>query len=107
MFDRVAQGAGTRVVHTAVQAPLMNSVCERFLGSVRRECLDHMIILSEMHLQRVLADYALNYFNTARPHQGIGQRIPVPGERVLARSVGSVTALPVLGGLHHDYRAAA
>jgi len=107
VFDRVARGAGTRVVRTAVQAPLMNSVCERFLGSVRRECLDHMIILSETHLQRVLADYALNYFNTARPHQGIGQRIPVPGERVLARSVGSITALPVLGGLHHDYRAAA
>jgi transposase InsO family protein len=83
------------------------SVCERFLGSVRRECLDHPIILSETHVQLVLADYALSYFNTARPHQGIGQRIPVPGERVRARFVGSVTALPVLGGLHHDYRAAA
>ena len=85
----------------------MNSVCERFLGSVRRECLDHLIILSETHLQRVLADYALRYFNTARPHQGIGQQIPVPGERVRAPSVGSITALPVLRGLHHDYRAAA
>jgi transposase InsO family protein len=107
IFDRVAQGAGTRVVRTAVQAPLMNSVCERFLGSVRRECLDHLIILSETHLRHVLADYALSYFNTARPHQGIGQRIPVPGERVRARFVGPVTALPVLGGLHHDYRVAA
>jgi len=85
----------------------MNSVCERFLGSVRRECLDHRIILSETHLQRILADYALSYFSTARPQQGIRQRIPVPAERVRARSVGSITALPVLGGLHHDYRAAA
>jgi hypothetical protein len=102
-FDRVAQGAGTRVVRTAVQAPLMNSVCERFLGSVRRECL-----LSETHLRYVLVEYALIYFNTARPHQGIAQRIPVPGERVRTRFAGSViTALPVLGGLHHDYHAAA
>src|ERR1019366_3543223 len=51
------------------------------------------------------AEYALRYFNSARPHQGIGQRIPVPGERVRAGS-GSVTALPVVGGVHPDYRAA-
>jgi transposase InsO family protein len=107
VFDRVAKGAGARVVRTAVQAPLMNSVCERFLGSVRRECLDHLVILSERHLHHVLAEYALSYFNAARPHQGIGQRIPVPGERVPARFAGPVTALPVLGGLHHNYRAAA
>jgi putative transposase len=106
-FDRVAKGAGTRVVRTAVQAPLMNSVFERFLGSVRRECLDHLVILSERHLHHVLAEYTLSYFNAARPHQGIGQRIPVPGECVPARFAGPVTALPVLGGLHHDYRAAA
>ena len=66
-----------------------------------------LIILSERHLRRVLAKYALSYLNTARPHQGVGQRIPVPAERVRGRLVGSVTALPVLGGLHHDYRAAA
>jgi putative transposase len=106
-FDRVAKGAGTRVVRTAVQAPLMNSVCERFLGSVRRECLDHLVILSERHLHHVLAEYALSYFNAARPHQGIGQRIPVPAERVPVRFAGPITGLPVLGGLHHDYRAAA
>jgi putative transposase len=106
-FDRVAKGAGIRVLRTAVQAPLMNSVCERFLGSVRRECLDHLIILSEPHLRHVLAEYALSYFNTARPHQGIGQRIPVPAEHLRSQSAGSVTAIPVLGGLHHDYRAAA
>jgi transposase InsO family protein len=107
VFDRVATGAGIRVLRTAIQAPLMNSVCERFLGSVRRECLDHVVILGEAHLQHVLAEYALRYFNTARPHQGIGQRIPVSGERGRTRCAGSVTAIPVLGGLHHDYRAAA
>jgi putative transposase len=65
------------------------------------------MILGEAHLQHVLAEYALSYFNTARPHQGIGQRIPVSGERVRDRFAGSVTAIPVLGGLHHNYRAAA
>ena len=107
VFDRVATGAGIRVLRTAAQAPLMNSVCERFLGSVRRECLDHVMILGEAHLQHVLAEYALSYFNTARPHQGLGQQIPVSGERLRTQFTGSVTAIPVLGGLHHDYRAAA
>jgi putative transposase len=55
----------------------MNSICERFLGSVRRECLDHVVILGEDHLQAVLGEYAA-YFNSARPHQGIEQRVPVP-----------------------------
>jgi transposase InsO family protein len=107
VFDRVARGAGVRVLRTAIQAPLMNSVCERFLGSLRRECLDHVMILGEAHLRHVLAAYALSYFNTARPHQGIGQQIPISGERLRTRFTGSVTAIPVLRGLHHDYRAAA
>ncbi len=107
VFDRVAAGVGTRVLHTAVRAPLMNAVCKRFLGSVRRECLDHVIILSERHLRYVLAEYALSYFNPARPHQGIGQQVPVRTERSRANFAGPVEAIPVLGGLHHDYRAAA
>jgi putative transposase len=98
VFDRVAQGAGIRILRTAIQAPLMNSVCERFLGSVRRECLDHVMILGEAHLQHVLAEYALSYFNTARPHQGIGQQIPVSGERLQTRFTGSVTAIPCSAG---------
>ena len=107
VFDRVATGAGIRILRTAIHAPLMNSVCERFLGSVRRECLDHVMVLGEAHLQHVLAEYALSYFNTARPHQGIGQQIPVLGERLRTPFTGSVTAISVLDGLHHDYRAAA
>ena len=106
-FDRAAKGAGIRVLRTAVQAPLMNSVCERFLGSVRRECLDHVIVLGERHLIQVLKEYCFRYFNIARPHQGIRQRVPV--ERVLKRRAdpASVVGVPVLGGLHHDYRTAA
>ncbi len=107
-FDRLAAASGIRVLRTPVRAPRANATCERFLGSVRRECLDHVLVLGEAHLRRVLrADVA--YFNDARPHQGIGQAIParsapVDGERV---HPGRVVASPVLGGLHHDYRRAA
>jgi len=73
---------------------------------LRRESLDHLIILSQTQLRYVLAEYALSHFNSARPHEGIGQRIPVLGERVRTRFAGLVTACPVLGGLHY-YRAAA
>jgi transposase InsO family protein len=93
-FDRVAEGAGARLLRTAVQSPLMNAVCERFLGSVRRECLDHILILSQEHLGRVLGEYSLSYFNMARPHQGIGQRTPVPSERLRVSFAASVTAVP-------------
>ena len=106
-FDRVAKGAGMRVLRTAVQAPLMNSVCERFLGSVRRDCLDHIVILGERHIEHVLKEYCFNYFNVARPHQGIGQRLPTPRALKGRTDPAGIIAIPVLGGLHHDYRAAA
>jgi putative transposase len=67
LFDRVAKGAGVRVVRTAVEAPLMNATVERFLGSVRREYVDYVIILGERHLEHVLREYGLRSFNSARP----------------------------------------
>ena len=106
-FDRVAKGAGTKVIRTAVKAPLMNSIMERYVGSARRECLDHIIILGERHMKSVLDEYSFRYFNGSRPHQGLAQRIPVPASRTTCSDASKVTAIPVLGGLHHDYRAAA
>ena len=106
-FDRVAKGAGVRVIRTAVRAPLMNSVVERFIRSSRRECLDHGIILGERHLCSVLSEFALEYLSTSRPHQGLGQRIPVPAARQLCSEPNKIVAVPVLGGLHYDYRMAA
>jgi transposase InsO family protein len=110
-FDRVAEGAGARVIKTAVRAPDMNPIGERFVGSLRREGLDHVLLLGEEHLGKVAGQYAV-YFNKARPHQGIGQRIPDGpandnnvGERQ-QRGVGKIVATSVLGGLHHDYRRA-
>jgi putative transposase len=80
-----------------------NAICERFLGSVRRECLDHVVILSEQHLLAVLREYVV-YFNECRPHQALRQRLPVGAANENTAGKGSVIARPVLGGLHHDYR---
>lgn len=103
-FDRVAQGVGTRVIKTAVRTPNMNPVAERFVGSLRREALDHVLLLGEHQLEDVARDYVL-YFNTARPHQGIGPRIPDGPAN--DNQDGRIIAIPVLSGLHHDYRRAA
>ena len=105
-FDRIAKGAGMKVLRTAIQAPLMNSICERFLGSVRRECLDHVIILGEKYLDCVLIEYCA-FFNTSRPHQGIGQQIPAPVVAKKFTGGATVKSIPVLAGLHHDYQVAA
>jgi transposase InsO family protein len=106
-FDAIAQGSGIEVTKIPPRSPNLNAVCERFLGSVRRECLDHVLILDEEHLRRVLREY-VGYFGTARPHQGLGQRIPGK-KRQASRAPprGKVVAVPVLGGLHHDYQRAA
>jgi putative transposase len=105
-FTRVAEDRQIEVLKTPVEAPRANSICERFIGSVRRECLDHVLILSERHLHRVIGEYVA-YFNRARPHQGIGQRIPEPPEDILSADMelsSRIVGYPVLGGLHHDYR---
>jgi putative transposase len=104
VFDRVAAGGGIRVLRTPFRAPRANAICERFLGSVRRECLDHILILGERHLDRVLAEY-VRYFNADRPHQGLAQRIPA-GDAGPANTNGRVVETPVLQGLHHAYRRA-
>ena len=110
-FDAVFQASGTRILRTAVQAPRMNATCERLLGTLRREVLDRMLILSEAHLQAVLAEYQLHY-NCARPHQGISQQVPDAGRDVLLPSVTDLDTTrihrkPVLDGLINEYTHAA
>jgi len=102
-FAQVARGTGIEVLKTPYRAPRTNAICERFLGSLRRECLDHLLILGERHLYRVVKEYK-QYFNHARPHQGIEQRIPCqPVRSETPSATGKVASRPVLGGLHHDY----
>jgi putative transposase len=98
----------TRVMMTENTTPRANAICERFLRSVRQECLDHLLILQEKQLQRVLNEY-VGYFNQTRPHQGIAQQVPQQQRSVpCCQDAGKkVIALPVMGGLHHDYHWAA
>jgi transposase InsO family protein len=107
-FERVAKASGIEVIHTSYEAPRANAICERFVGSLRRECLDRVLVIGGLQLIRILKEYVI-YFNQARPHQGIAQRIPAPRVSPPGESkAGRVMALPVLNGLHHDYcRAAA
>jgi len=104
-FARVAEDSGSEILRTAYRAPRMNALCARVLGSVRRECLDHLLILGEAHLRRALQAY-VTYVNEQRPHQGIAQQIPAPGlqARSAQEPMGRVAALSVRGGLHHAYR---
>ena len=107
-FDQTVEAHGTKVIHTPYRAPRANAVCERFLRSARQECLDHLLIFSERQLLRVARAYVA-YFNQARPHQGLRQRIPCSTNEDIptGSSSGKVIAFPVLNGLHHDYRLAA
>jgi putative transposase len=107
-FRRVAMTSGIKLLKTPVHVPQANAICERYLRSVRQECLDHLLIFGEKQLQRVLNSYVA-YFNQARPHQGIVQQIPEPSRSPLfSHHAGEkVIALPVMGGLHHDYHWAA
>ena len=107
-FARVAATSGIKMLKTPYHAPRANAICERFLGSVRRECLDHLFIFQEKQLHRVLRAY-VQYFNQARPHQGIKQHIPEQyGEPIPPdHEGGKILSFPVLGGLHHDYRRSA
>ena len=108
LVARLATTSRIEVLRTPFHAPRANGICERFLGSIRRECLDHVLIVHEHHRRRVLRESG-DYFKHARPHQGINQAIPGASETTARSGQGSQTivSLPILGGLHHDYRFAA
>jgi putative transposase len=106
-FALVAKATDIEVLRTPYRAPRANAICERFMGSVRRECLDQMLTMTERQLYRVVREY-VTFFNAARPHQGIQQRIPEKlGSNAQAKREGKIIAFPILNGLHHDYRWAA
>jgi transposase InsO family protein len=85
----------------AYESPWQNGYVERVIGSIRRECLDHVIVLGERHLRKVLREY-IAYYHGARTHLGLGKDTPEP-RAVQSRGEGAVVGDPVLGGLHHRY----
>ncbi len=110
-FDAVFQATGTRILRTAVQTPRMNAICERLVGTLRRELLDRTLILGEAHLRAVLTDYQAHY-NTARPHQGIAQHVPADKRDAHPATVTDIDTRqirrkPVLNGLINEYTRAA
>ncbi len=92
---------GVEQVVTSRKSPWQNGYLERVIGSIRRECLDHVIVLNHRHLRRVLKEY-FEYYHEARTHLGLGKDSPVPRE-VESLDSGPVVAEPMVGGLHHRY----
>jgi putative transposase len=110
-FDAVFAAAGIETVKIPPRAPRANAYAERWVRTVREECLDWTLVWNRWHLQRVLTGY-LEHYNTGRPHRGIGLEVPVPAGRLRAVEpfIGPdqrIERVDVLGGLIHEYRRAA
>jgi transposase InsO family protein len=107
-FRRRVKGFGTRCLVTPPRAPQANAFCERVIGTLRRDCLDNLIILDDLHAERILREY-LRYYH-GRPHRGLRMQAPVGGRwlpPVRAVPAEAVRSRPLLGGLHHEYSIAA
>ena len=104
-FRERVKHMGIEEVVTAPRSPWQNPYAERVIGSIRRECLDHVIVLNEDHLRRILSSY-FEYYHESRTHLSLERNSPVP-RRVEHPSEGKVIAIPQVGGLHHRYRRAA
>lgn len=105
-FDEVFAGNGTRVIRSPAWSLRANSYAERFVGTLRRECLDHLLILGEEHLRKVLAEYAAHY-NGHRPHQSLQQEFPLREPGSVIDVTARIERQQVLGGLISEYRRAA
>ncbi len=99
--NTVFQSEEVTIIRTPFRAPNANAIAERWIRSIREECLARIIVLGEGHLRRVLQEYG-DYYNRARPHQGLEQRCPVPLERV--PRAGPIERRDILGGVVHDYQ---
>jgi len=104
-FQRRVERMGIRQVVIAARAPWQNPFAERVIGSIRRECLDLVIVLNERHLRRLLRAYLL-YYNVTRPHQSLGSDSPRRRE-VQPVPSGRIVTVSEVGGLHHRYQRAA
>jgi transposase InsO family protein len=106
-FNRRVASLGIRQIRTPVKAPKANAFAERWVRTIRNECLDHRLIFGHQHLQRTVGDY-VTYYNRWRPHRNLGQTAPCPHVREVSRKPARhLISKPVLGGLHHVYQWAA
>ena len=101
LFGDAARSIGIREILTAAQSPWQNSYVERFIGSIRRECLDHVIVFNEAGLRRVLKSY-FDYYDHSRTHLALDRDAPI-SRKIQPRELGRVVELPEVGGLHHRY----
>ena len=105
-FDEVFRSEGIKVIHTPVRAPQANAYAERFVRTVRAECLDWLLILGRRHLEHVLRTYTAHY-NAERPHRALALLPPEAGDAAVRPANANVKRHDLLGGLIHEYRAAA
>ena len=107
-FDAVLRTEGVRVIRTPIRSPRANAFAERFVRTVRKECLDHVLIYSRRHLERVLGAYVAHHVDE-RPHRGLGLAVPagIWPAQVPGTTPTLVERRDVLGGLIHEYRRAA
>jgi putative transposase len=105
-FGEVFRSAGIRIVKTPVRAPQANAIAERFVRTVRAECLDWLLILNRRHLEHVLRVY-VDHYNKHRPHRALKLQPPQPDEPSLTPTTGEIHRHDRLGGLIHEYDRAA
>jgi transposase InsO family protein len=101
VFGRRVEGMGIQQKLMSPRSPWQSPYAERFIGSIRRECLDRVIVFNERHLRQVLQSY-IAYYHTIRPHRSLDHDSPVP-RPVQSADRGQVVELPLIGGLHHHY----
>jgi transposase InsO family protein len=99
VFLRRVRAMGIRDRPISPRSPWQNGYAERLIGSIRRECVDHVVVLGERHLYHVLQSY-LQYYNETRTHLSLDKDAPIPRA---VEAVGRILSRPVLGGLHHQY----
>jgi transposase InsO family protein len=106
-FDEVFASIGVETIRTPIRSPRGHAYAERFVRTIRQECLDHLLVVSRQHLESVLDKYVQHY-NQARPHRGLHLGQPIPRSFPLSPiDDGTVTRLDILGGITHEYERAA
>jgi putative transposase len=100
-FSRRVDGVGIEQVPISAHSPWQNPYVERVIGSIRRECLDHVIVLGQKHLRRALRDY-FEYYHSSRTHLGLAKGCPV-ARSIEPPDARAIIAEPMVGGLHHRY----